>query len=133
MTDSLWDLPAYELMSRTATPDPTPGGGSVSAVAGALGIALVEMAVAITDDRTLDVRQARLRSLREQVATAADQDIADFTEVMAAYRMPRADPAQREARAREMERTAITATSIRSNWSPYSPRHADWRANSNPS
>ncbi|MFC4243431.1 cyclodeaminase/cyclohydrolase family protein [Gryllotalpicola reticulitermitis] len=110
MNESLWALPADELLSRTASADPTPGGGSVAAIAGALGIGLMQMALAVTADPALDEQARRFAELRDAVVPAADGDVADFTELMAAYRLPRGDDAERETRAAAIEHASIAAT-----------------------
>ena len=47
---SLWSVRADELLARTTSADPTPGGGSIAAVTGALGVGLMQMALAVTGD-----------------------------------------------------------------------------------
>lgn len=110
MTESLWTASADDLLQRTASADPTPGGGSVAAISGALGVALVQMALAVTDDPALADHGTRLAALRETVAAAADRDVADFTALMAAYRLPRDDDRQRAHRTERIKEASITAT-----------------------
>jgi len=110
VTESLWAARADELLRRTASADPTPGGGSVAAIAGALGVGLLQMAVAVTADLGLEGHAARLAQLQEAIVPAADGDVEDFTAVLAAYRLPRGDDAQREARSREIEKASVAAT-----------------------
>lgn len=110
MSESLWAARADELLSRTASADPTPGGGSVAAVAGALGVGLMQMAVAVTDDPALDPYRSGLAALQEVIVPAADADADDFAAVFAAYRLPRGDEAERAARTREIERASVAAT-----------------------
>lgn len=110
MSESLWALPIDELLGRTASAEPTPGGGSVAAIAGALGVGLMQMAIAVTGDPSLDDHAARLAALRDAVVPAADGDVADFTALMAAYRLPRADDAAKPARATAIEQASIAAT-----------------------
>ena len=47
--EQLLELPVAEFVARTAAPEPTPGGGSVAAVTGALASALVAMVARLTD------------------------------------------------------------------------------------
>lgn len=110
VSESLWAARADELLRRTASADPTPGGGSVAAIAGALGVGLMQMAVAVTDDPALERYGSRLAELQEAIVPAADGDVCDFAAVLAAYRLPRGDEAQRESRSREIERASIAAT-----------------------
>ena len=110
MSASLWDASAAELVQRTASSAPTPGGGSIAAVSGALGVALLQMAVAVTDDPALAPQAERLAALQAAIEPAADGDVEDFTVLMAAYRLPRADDAEKTARNAAIEQAAIAAS-----------------------
>lgn len=110
VSGSLWSASVEDLLSRTASADPTPGGGSIAAVTGAFGVGLLQMAVAVTDDSALDYCRLRLESLQELILPAADGDVQDFEALMSAFRLPRSDDAQRESRSRAVERTSIAAT-----------------------
>ncbi len=94
---SLLALTARDLLDRFASTDPTPGGGSAAAWAGATGSALVAMVCAMPKTRTGAAEE------RERLETAArwaqvggerlrrlvDDDAAAFDAVMAAYRLPK--------------------------------------------
>lgn len=110
MNETLWAAPASELLSRTASSDPTPGGGSISALTGAFGVGLMRMAVAITGDDSLDELDGRLRELQERIAAAVDADVADFEELLAAFRLPRADEEQQRERSAAIEAASVAAT-----------------------
>lgn len=109
MSESLWSLPAAELLRRTASREPTPGNGSIAAVTGALGIGLVLMAVRITDDAS-DGLVERGETILSRAMAAADRDVAAFGSVMDARGMPEDDPAAREARATAVEHATVAAT-----------------------
>jgi formiminotetrahydrofolate cyclodeaminase len=110
VTESLWAVRASDLLSRTASSDPTPGGGSIAAVTGALGVGLMQMAVAVTADDGLDHLAARLDELQSRVVPAADSDVQDFEAVMSAYRLPRDDDAARAERQHAIEAATVGAT-----------------------
>jgi len=97
-------------LASTASAAPTPGGGSIAAITGAFGVGLMQMALAVTGDAALDAQAARLAQLQGEIAPAADGDVHDFGELMSAYRLPRGDDTEREARSREIERTSTAAT-----------------------
>ncbi len=93
-------------VDRIADATPTPAGGSVAALAGALGAALAEMMAGLTVGRKryADVDQ-EMRSildeahrLRGELLQLVDQDAAVFQAVMAAYRLPRATDVEAEVR-----------------------------------
>jgi glutamate formiminotransferase/formiminotetrahydrofolate cyclodeaminase len=87
-------LTAYEFVEATAAAKPTPGGGSVAALAGALAAALTQMVAGLTIGRkkyaaAKDEAQATLQQagkLREALTMAIGEDAAAFEAVMAAYR-----------------------------------------------
>ncbi|WAC66079.1 cyclodeaminase/cyclohydrolase family protein [Agrococcus sp. SL85] len=110
MSESLWTAPADELLRRTASAAPTPGGGSVAAISGAFGVGLVLMAIAVTDDAALDAHRARGEAILERVVPAADADVVDFRAVMAAYGLPRGDEAERAARTAAIQAASVDAT-----------------------
>ncbi len=115
MSESLWSVEVGDLLRRTASSDPTPGGGSVAAVAGAFGLGLVQMAIAVTDDQAsghqgLAEHARRAQELRDEIVPAADGDVADFTALMAAYGLPRTDEEAKDRRRRQIEQATVEAT-----------------------
>ncbi len=79
---------------------PTPGGGAVAALAGALSAALAEMVARLTAgkkryaevEETMHAVAAAAQDLRTKLLAAVDEDIAAFDAVMAAYRLDKDDP-----------------------------------------
>ena len=110
MGESLWSERVDDLLVRTASSDPTPGGGSVAAITGAFGLGLVQMAIAVTDDAELAPHRIRADELLAEIVPAADGDVADFTALMAAYGLSRADEAEQAARKRAIEDATVLAT-----------------------
>jgi glutamate formiminotransferase / formiminotetrahydrofolate cyclodeaminase len=110
-------------IERVASSDPVPGGGSVAALAGALGAALGQMAIEITktkknyQEHAARYTQAlsRLAPLRATLLELVDADAAAYTRVMAAYRIPKdspdREPAIQEALVHATEVPARTANS----------------------
>ncbi|MGH7235587.1 MAG: glutamate formimidoyltransferase [Nitrospiraceae bacterium] len=83
---------------------PTPGGGSVAALAGALAAALGVMTCRIGEPAsrspgTFDHRSAerRLTTLREKLQGLIQADADAYASVVRAYRLPKTDPARPEA------------------------------------
>jgi formiminotetrahydrofolate cyclodeaminase len=108
---SLWAARTEDLLSRTSSASPTPGGGAISAVVGAFGVGLLQMAAAISQrSEPLEDLQARLSALQAQIVPAADQDARDFSSLMAAYRQPADDESTRRSRDESVEVASITAT-----------------------
>jgi glutamate formiminotransferase/formiminotetrahydrofolate cyclodeaminase len=92
-------------VETVAAPTPTPGGGSVAALAGALGAALAQMAAGLTVGRKryLDVGEQAERviveteSIRRELVAAIAEDAAAFEAVMAVVRNKELDEATRSA------------------------------------
>jgi len=83
---------------------PTPGGGSVAALAGALAAALGVMTCRIGEPASqspgnVDHRSAerRLTALREKLQGLIQADADAYARVVRAYRLPKSDPARAEA------------------------------------
>jgi len=102
---------AEGFVQRVASDSPTPGGGSVSALAVALGAALGEMVCKISLKRpslaehhpALDSALARLAALREEALRGVDRDAESFNAVMAAMKLPKDSAANQDARRRAVE------------------------------
>lgn len=117
---SLLDLPARALLDRFASPDPTPGGGSAAALAGALGAALVSMVCAMEKTRSgapsdrdrLDEAAPRLRQAGEGLRRLVDADAAAYDAVVSAYRLPRGTDEEKTARQAQVARTMAHATDV---------------------
>lgn len=103
---SFSDMTLREFIETVASSEPAPGGGTASAVAGAMGAALVSMVAGLTSPESLSTEHAqkmddiriRSRELAYRLLEAADADTQAFNEVMAAYRMPRATDEEKAAR-----------------------------------
>jgi len=117
---SLLELPARELLDRFASPSPTPGGGSASALAGALGAALAAMVCAMPKTRTgaaeertrLDEALRQTREAGARLRELIDEDTAAFEAVLAAYRMPKGSDEEKSARKAAIDRAMERATAV---------------------
>jgi formiminotetrahydrofolate cyclodeaminase len=104
-------------LDALASPDPTPGGGTASAIAGAIGVSVLMMVAGLPKSRTstdterikLAETRARLMSNREQLVTLADTDTEAFNEVMAAHRRPKSTDEERAARRQAVQRALRAA------------------------
>lgn len=107
-------------VAEVAASTATPGGGSVSALAGSLAASLGEMVCSLSLKRrsyeahfpTLEAVQARLQNLRNHLMENIDRDAQSFTAVMAAFKMPKNDPAQQGARTVAIEEASKGAAEI---------------------
>jgi glutamate formiminotransferase / formiminotetrahydrofolate cyclodeaminase len=107
-------------MSRVASPDPTPGGGSVAAHAGALGAALAQMVSGLTVGRKkyagveVEMKQIALQasSLRRALNTLVERDAQSYEGVRTAYQLPKETEAQQSARASAIRDALIGAAEV---------------------
>src|SRR5207302_11406546 len=89
-------------VDRVASAEPAPGGGSVAALAGALGAALGQMAVQITKGKKAFQGYApkystaldKLGSQRVALLQLVEADAAAYRKVMEAYKLPIESPAR---------------------------------------
>ncbi len=96
-----------------ASTAPTPGGGSASALSGALAAGLVAMVARGTAaskrhaDRADEMNAIADESdrLRVELLDLVDEDASAFDQVMAAFRLPKETPAEQSARAEEIQKS----------------------------
>ena len=108
---ALLALPTTELLDRFASVDPTPGGGSAAALAGATAAALVTMVCCMPKTRTGDPRErgrldealARATEAGRRLRELVDEDSAAYDAVVAAYRLPKATDDEKAVRKRAVD------------------------------
>lgn len=107
-------------LSRVASPEPTPGGGSVAAHAGALAAALAQMVSGLTVGRKkyAGVEQEMKRialeaaALRRQLGTLVERDAASYERVRAAYQLPKDTDDQQAERATAIREALLHAAEV---------------------
>ncbi|MCC6747406.1 MAG: glutamate formimidoyltransferase [Deltaproteobacteria bacterium] len=103
-----------------ASSAPTPGGGSVAALSGALAASLTAMVAALSHgrsaDRELDARLEewgrRAQELKAECLAAVDEDTAAFNALMAAARLPKVTAEQQDARASAVREATRWAAAV---------------------
>ena len=108
-----------EFLGTLASSAPVPGGGSVAALSGALGVSLFIMVAEITmgkkkpEDKTpIEEALKTLAPIAGRFVELIDEDAASFEKVMAGFKMPKEDEGQQEARKRAIEEATIGAAEV---------------------
>ena len=117
---SLVDRSLNDLLTAFSSPDPTPGGGSASALASAVGASLLMMVAGLPKTRTgadeeraaLAVAAGALAAIRQQLSDAIDADAAAYDMVVAAYKLPKASPEEQTARKAAIQLALRAATEV---------------------
>jgi formiminotetrahydrofolate cyclodeaminase len=97
---------AQPFLDAVAQPTATPGGGSVAALAGALGASLGQMVAGLSRKKKsqaayvqqLSDALAEFHAASRTLAEAVDRDAASFESVMAAYKLPQSTPEEQGRR-----------------------------------
>ncbi len=107
-------------LEKTASGDPVPGGGSAAALNAALAAALIEMVARLTiGKKGFDAVQHRMQEiaetcneLRNTLMRDIDRDSDAYTQVLAAYRLPKGTEEERNARKAAIQKAFRTAASV---------------------
>jgi formiminotetrahydrofolate cyclodeaminase len=111
-------LTVAELLDAFASNQPVPGGGSASALAGAVGASLLIMVAGLpktrhgTDEErsALTAAAGRLRPLRDELTLLVDRDSNAYKSVINAYRLPKSNEAEQAMRRQAIDEAMRAAT-----------------------
>ena len=109
-----------DLLQAFRSPDPTPGGGSAAALAGALGASLLAMVAGLPKSRAATEEDAerlqaagrRCAAIAGDLTTLVDRDSEAYDLVVGAYKQPKGTDEERSARSAAIQqamRAAIAA------------------------
>jgi formiminotetrahydrofolate cyclodeaminase len=108
-----------EFLAALASSAPVPGGGSVAALVGALGASLLTMVGEITmgkkkpeDKKPIEEALKALEPMRSRFVELIDEDAAAFDKVMDAFKMPKEDASQQQARKEAIETATVGAAAV---------------------
>jgi glutamate formiminotransferase / formiminotetrahydrofolate cyclodeaminase len=111
---------ARPFLDAVAQPTATPGGGSVAALAGALGASLGEMVAGLSRKKKsqaayvepLSEAVAEFQAASRALAEAIDRDAASFESVMAAYKLPQESPDEQRRRVAAIQQALQGAAAV---------------------
>jgi formiminotetrahydrofolate cyclodeaminase len=102
------DLTLDDFVSRLASAEPVPGGGSASAVAASLAAGLVAMVASLSEDRPRYAMYAEA----DRLLRIADDDAASYAAYGSAMKLPRETPDEQDARTRAIQAAARVAAEV---------------------
>lgn len=114
----LFSMSLAEILKASASSEPTPGGGSVSAICAAFAASMASMVANLTigKKKYKDV-EAQVTLLRDQTLRLlagfeelVDEDIKQFGNFMEAYRLPKNTPEEKEKREASVQKALKGAT-----------------------
>lgn len=116
----LVDQTVREILAAFSSPNPTPGGGSASALTAAVGVSLLMMVGGLAKTRNgsdedraaLAAASAALAAIRDRLTAAIDSDATAYDQVVAAYRLPKTTPDEQQARKGVIQRALQSATDV---------------------
>jgi formiminotetrahydrofolate cyclodeaminase len=114
------DDPLKEFLDKLSAGSATPGGGSASALAGALAASLASMVAGLTMNKKgyESVRDEMTRiqqgaqTLMHEMAGLIDRDADAYRQVMAALRLPKSDDSEKAIRAQAIEEATLLAAIV---------------------
>ena len=116
----LIDKKVSEFLAETASKAPAPGGGSASALAGALGTALSEMVINLTvgKKKYLEVSEElagllpKLAGIHKDLEASIDKDTDAFNLVMDAFGLPKDTDEEKATRRKAIQEATLKATEV---------------------
>lgn len=113
-------LPVDDFLRRLAGSDPTPGGGSASALSGAVAASLVTMVGGLTTGRTgfeevaetIEIMVEQGHQIAGVLASAVDRDAAAYDQVTAAFKLGKATDEEKAVRSKAIQAAMTHAADV---------------------
>ena len=110
-TKKLVDMTLVEFADETASESPAPGGGSISAYAGAMGASLATMVANLSshkrgwDDRweEFSVWAEKGQVIKDELLHLVDEDTVSFNKIMEAFGLPKGTDEEKAARSQAIQ------------------------------
>lgn len=118
--NKLVDRSVSDFVDECSVDSPAPGGGSVAALSGGLGVGLAAMVANLTvgkkgyEEVWDEMKQvaAEAQVLKNAFVSAVDKDTEAFNAVMACFRMPKSSPEEQQARQDAIQQATKHATMV---------------------
>jgi len=119
-TKQLIDLTLTDFAEETAGESMAPGGGSISAYVGTLGVSLGTMVANLSahkagwDERWEEFSEwaEKGQAYKNKLLALVDEDTNAFNKIIAGFRMPKSSDAEKEERAKAIEAATMYATEV---------------------
>jgi len=113
-------LGVEQFLAKLASAEPTPGGGSASCLAGAMGASLGAMVCRLTLDKKgyeeaqplMREELERFEGLRQAMVLLIDEDASAYQKVMEAFKLPKATDEEKVIRAKSIQDATKLATEV---------------------
>jgi glutamate formiminotransferase/formiminotetrahydrofolate cyclodeaminase len=117
---SLVDMTCKGFANETASESPAPGGGSVSAYIGALGVSLGTMVANLSshkpgwDDRweEFSIWAEKGQTLKDELLYLVDEDTVSFNKIMDAFGLPKSNDTEKALRTKAIQEATKYATEV---------------------
>ncbi|MBI2848945.1 MAG: cyclodeaminase/cyclohydrolase family protein [Chloroflexi bacterium] len=114
------DSTISQFLDQLASGSPTPGGGSVAALSGALAAALISMVCNLTlgreqykgVEKEIGQLLAGSEGWRKRLTELIEEDIRAYQGLVASYKLPKSSPQETEARTRAIQEALMQATRV---------------------
>lgn len=116
--NNLTDLTVTKFCEVTASEAPTPGGGSISALSGALAASLAEMVANLSLPKDgspspeFSAIKEKASSLQTRLLTLVEKDAESFDCVMAAFKLPKATEEEKQQRKEKIQEALKLASKV---------------------
>ena len=116
---SVYDQSIREFLAEASSASPVPGGGSIAALAAALGASMGSMTARLTTGAKFKEQEAAMlenaelfRQAIERFEALQEKDMASFNRFMKALKLPAATPEEKERRSLAIREASVYAADV---------------------
>lgn len=119
MSSQVWDQSIRYFLERAGSSSPTPGGGSVAALAAALGAAMTSMAGKLSQGEKFAQFQPQITGVIQEMQSLSGEcekllqaDMASFDQYMDALKLPKSTDEEKQRRKNALHQAALQAIDV---------------------